>query len=174
MIHKWPCLVKEAEQSYEYMIHNYNDMFDGDTIKHFDIRYVSNLAMKCAGDLREDCYDDIHKEVLPWIRNEHESGRLFEHANWKPFIDNWTINDVYLGYRKLFTYKKYYFQLGVNNGLWDHEPDCKYCKNNEEVIHFELELYGWKDETSEMIQPGNKFKTIIDNLMPELDWNNNA
>lgn len=172
---EWQKKVEEAERSYNYMITNYKNMFDGDIIKHFDIRYVSNLAWGRADDLKDECGDDIHKEALQWIRNEHESGRrLFGRINWKPFLDNWTFNDVYLGYRKLFIYKNYYFQLGVTYGMYDDEPDCKYCKNRDNVTHFELRLYGWKDEKSEMIQPGNKFTSIPDNLMPELDWNNNG
>lgn len=173
MIPDWQEYVKEAEQSYNYMINNYNDMFDGDIIKHFDIRYVSCLVMECADDLEEECGTDIQKTLLPWIRNEHESSRLFEYINWKPFLDNWTFNDVYLGYRKLFTYKNYYFQLGVTFGMYDDVPDCKYCKNRDNVTHFELRLYGWKDENSEMIQTGNNLTTISNDLMPEVDWNDN-
>lgn len=169
-----PILIKEAEESYEYMIHNYNDMFDGDTIKHFDIRYASPMTIGHADDVKEKWYNEIHKGLVAWIHNEYESGRLFERTNWKPFRDRYTLVDVHLGYYKLFVYKNNYFHLGVETELYDCTPECRYCNNGNSSIHFELKLYGWKDDSSEMIHSQNKITILSDNLMPEIDWNNNG
>ena len=165
-------LIEEAEESYEHMIHNYNDMFDDDTIKHFDIRYASPMAIGRADDVKEQFGNEIHKELLLWIHSEHESGRLFKRVNWKPFRDRHTLVDVHLGYYKLFAYKNNYFHLGVETELYECGPECRFCNNGDSSIHFELKLYGWKDDSSDMIHSQNKITILPDNLMPEIDWNN--
>ena len=37
MLHFWKQFLVEGDKLYEYLINNFDDMFDGDKIKHFDI-----------------------------------------------------------------------------------------------------------------------------------------
>jgi hypothetical protein len=72
---------------------------------------------------------------------------------------------MYLGYRKLFRYRHYIFQLSM---------ESKYSKSNyiESVIipHFCLALYGWKEDNSDMLQPYGDTIIPIDNIMSQEHW----
>jgi hypothetical protein len=169
----WNEHVQEGEQSYEYLITNFHKMFDGDTIKHFNIRYVTPQTIIYIDDIKEKYINELQKELIPWINIEFECGRLTNKNNWKPFRDRYSIELMYLGYNKLFQYKQYYFQLVIESDIWDCVENCPYCIENESLTHFELALYGWKDEEFEKIQPDNNYIVSSDNMMPEKDWNNN-
>jgi hypothetical protein len=165
----WKPCIKESKKSFDYMINNFNSMFDKDTIKHFYIKYVSNDTMYYADDISEQYGVDIHRELIPWIKNEFEKITLIQINNWKPFRDSYLYTNVYLGYKKLFQYKQYYFQLTIDNSIRDDTNDCKYCKNGDSLIHFELALYGWKDINNKL-QPSNDI-IPLDNLFSEKVWN---
>ncbi len=169
----WKEHLKEGEILYEYLINNFNNMFDGYIIKHFNIRYVSTLNIPYINDIKQRYINSIQKELIDWINIELKNGSLFIKNNWKVFRDRHLIDLMYLGYNKLFKYKYYYFQLVIENDIWDHDNECEYCKNKDSLIHFELALYGWKDEQFEKIQPVNDYIIMSDNIMPENDWNNN-
>lgn len=170
----WDEHVEEGEKSYEYLISNFHKMFDGDIIKHFNIRHVTPQTISYIGDIKEKYINELQKELIPWINIEFECGRLNDKNNWKPFRDRYSIELMYLGYNKLFTYKQYYFQLVIESYIWYCVENCPYCKEeDDDLIHFELALYGWKDEEFEKIQPDNDYIVLSDNLMPERDWNNN-
>lgn len=171
------------EDVYQYMIHNFEKMIDGDKIPHFDIGYVSYEVKKYITDILNNYSTDIQKELGIWLRKEKEENRLFIRENWKSFRDNCEITDmfVYLGYNKLFQYKQYYFQLVAETDInikreinTCYETGCIYCKQckeNEEFGWFELALYGWKDDEMEKLQPKNKVIIPPSNIMPLRDWN---
>jgi hypothetical protein len=76
---------------------------------------------------------------------------------------------MYLGYRTLFQYRHYYFQLVISADRDGDIDDCIYCKNNESLIHFDLALYGWKENGKEKIQPDNVMNCEI--MINNTQWN---
>jgi hypothetical protein len=75
-----------------------------------------------------------------------------------------------LGYRKMFQYKQYYFQLAIDArcGIC---INCNYCKKEEYNKHFILALYGWKDDDHDKLQPDDAIVIPNDNIMPDYYWN---
>jgi hypothetical protein len=166
MSNNWEDYEKEGKEIFQYMIHQYNNMFDMGRIKHFNIWYANWWMKTYYEEIKEKYYDEIHPDLIPWIQMEFESKRLFDSTNWKPFYYDGSTDCIYLGYKKLFTYQNYYFQLIV-------EPtcnDCIYCDRGENPIHFELALYGWKTSGLDNLQPYNDILVLSDNMMPEKDW----
>jgi hypothetical protein len=176
MIHYWEQFLEEGNDLYEYMTNNFDTMFDGESIKHFEIRegqltYIYNLK-----NLSEEHGEYIQKELIPWIKNEHNENRLFDKTLWKPFRDQYHLHEMYYGYRRLFQYRHYYFQLIMETEcILDI---CKYCilsgaTNSIHRIteeHFSVTLYSWKEDGSNMFQPSNNLSIPSDNMMPEFDW----
>lgn len=153
------------------MIHNFNEMFDGESkIKHFDIG-ISTIGLDCyADDIKEKYNDEIQKELILWIKKEVDANKLFQEKNWKPFRDPWLLTDMFLGYKKMFRYDKYYLQLSL---LIDCELDydiCTYCNTDGDRTHFALTLHGWKDDEDVKLQPYNYYNILDDNLVPESVW----
>lgn len=162
----WNNFLVEGKVLFQYMQNNFNNMFEGDVIiKHFNIR-------------DEGCYDlgseecmamygtEIQKDLVPWIKKELEDNRLFDSTLWRPFRDRYTLSDMYLGYKKLFEFKQYYFQLCIASCC--ELEICTNCINKENRKHFEIIIYGIKNE-----QSGKKERYNIDNLsnfMPEHYW----
>ena len=167
----WTGFVKEGEDLYNYMINSYYDMFDGVSIKHFNIKYVSQDAMYYVDDIKTKYAKEIECSVIPWIHEEYKCGQLLLKNNWKIFRDRDLFDTMYLGYHKLFTYQHYYFQLALNS--YCNCNDYPTCHGYDNSRHFELELYGWNDDKFNKIQPENKFIVLSDGLMPIDDWNDN-
>lgn len=166
--HTWNSIVKEGEDLFNYMTNSFEEMFDGTIIKHFDIRYEDRYDVG-SEEVKEEYGEDIHNELVSWIRKEKEEGYLFDSKIWKPFRDKATHTDGYIGYRRLFRYKHYYFQLIVELGC--ELDECNYCKIGDRKNHFVLTLYGWKDENIPTLQPDNHVTVLADNLIPDVDWN---
>jgi len=148
----WDRFLKEGDELYDYMIHHFDAFFDGDSIiKHFDIRPGWD-------DIKSFYIENIQKELISWIHEEWKNHRLNNKDNWKPFRDQLHLTSMYFGYRKMFQYNQYYFQLALENccGV------CVYCKAGESWNHFELALLGWKEENSIELKPHN-FITILSN-----------
>jgi hypothetical protein len=166
----WEECLKQGDELFQYMIHNYESMFDGDLIKHFDIWYVTWWMQTYYENVKEECYKDIQTQSVPWIRKEFETNNLFNSKNWKPFREAEYGGYMYLGYRKIFVYKQYYFQLQIEATC----SDCIHCLRNENPIHFELGLYGWKDtEEQYRVLPYDNIVLLPDNMMSDDYWNNN-
>ena len=156
--------IEESKHLFEYMIHNYKDMFDGNILKHFDIWYTTWWMQSYYEEVSNKIGGDIQTELVPWIRNEMESGRLIEPKYWKLFHDSDSFNDIYIGYKKLFFYKYYYFQLTIEST----HSDCIYCERKDNPIHFQLALYGWKDKQTNKVQPYNEICIEPERMMPEI------
>ena len=154
--------VEVGKELYNDMIHNFENMFDGDTIiKHFDIHYGNSSNINVI-EIIENYGDNIQKELISWIRKEFEDNNLFIYKNWKPFRSHYHITSMFFGYKKLFQYKQYYFQLTIDD-LVD--------KINERIIHFELAACWSKEDGKEYLQPDNDCIILSDNIMPEYYWN---
>jgi hypothetical protein len=129
---------------YNYMVANFNEMFDGDSIvKHFDI--IGYMYDGLADEAEEICQIygvDIQKNLNTWIHKEHGHNRLFDEANWKPFRDMDVLTHVYLNYNRLFKYENNYFQLIID----DWCGTCTYCVDNSDIIHFKLLFRGSTDK----------------------------
>jgi hypothetical protein len=176
MLYRWDEFLEEGEQLHNYMINNFDNMFDENKIKHFSIRddYYANINY--GKNIMIEYNKDIQIELIPWIRKEFKEGRLFNKEFWKPFRD-YNLVDMFYGYKYLFQYKHYYFQLAMETycELYYDEPyPCKYCDNlNEDDIspHFCLELYGWIDNKYDKLQPWNRILIPENNIIPETYWN---
>lgn len=148
-----------------YMLHNLDAMFDGDTIvKHFDI--FDGSWQIDSDEIKELVGAEIPKDLLPWIKKEAEEARLLNHMNWKPFRDPSCLTSMYLGYKKMYHYKQYYFQLSLLSLC----GECEYCAKGESRIHFELAYYGYKEEYEVNLHPYNHYVVLPDMMMTENYW----
>jgi len=165
--YKWKEFLIEGDLLFNYMYNNFNNMFNNESlINLFDIRPARYEI--CIEDIiGEDEYIPIQNELILWIKNENIEGRLFNKALWKPFRDQQTFTSMYLGYRIIFCYKQFYFQLSISSQCWNYTFCNDTSKNS---IHFELSLYGWKIKDNEMLQPDNKSIIFEDKLIPQFYW----
>lgn len=168
MKYAWDRFLEEGASMFNYMISNYEKMFEiNNTITHFNIRSGTyHIDDSILVFIKEQYLVDIQSELVSWIQREYESTSLLEYTNWKPFRDQYTLIDMYFGYRKMFVYKHYYFQLALDS----YCRECSYYKNTNERTHFKLALYGWKDEHCEHLQPDDVVSIPHDNIMPMLYW----
>lgn len=168
MSHFWERFLKEGDELFNYMVNNFEKMFENDThIRHYRVRegIYSNVS---EIDIIEKLYNnDIEKECIEFIRNELKNKLLFDKLNWKPFRDSYYLSEMYFGYKKLFKFKQYYFQLGIEDEC--ENSNCKYCINIR-IPHFVAALYGWKDNMSNKLQPYKYVEIPKDNIIPEWDW----
>jgi hypothetical protein len=165
-IWKWDEFLIEGDRLYNYLITNFNLMIIGDKITNFAIIDGIYSNIKDTEDMTEKIGDDIEKMLIPWIKKEYKENRLFDKTLWKPFRDMSTFIYMHYGYRKLFLYDKYIFQLGIVE-----EFDIVNNIRINERGEFVLALYGWKKDNSNMLQPYKKNVIPEDNLMSELHWN---
>jgi hypothetical protein len=170
--HTHPCwnrFVEEGKELFDYLIHNYKIMIDGNTIKHFNIREGMCWLNEYVREINIIHKNDIQYHLIPWITKEIESGNIFKHEHWKPFPDDYAVTDMFFGYKKLFKYNQYWFQLALEWGC--QNDNCMYCKNGDYYPNFCLAFYGWKDELYKNLQPHNVFAVSEDAIMPESYWN---
>jgi len=163
----WEGFLKQGEQIYEYFTNHFDDMFESNgDIKRFDMRYMSYLTSGHYEEIMEKYGEQVHKEIIPWIHEEHQSGRLFHKEHWKPFRDQLWFTNMYYGYRKLFCFQDYfYFQLAVERMRYDRPEG-----GLEISFDFRVALYGWKEKGIEKIQPDNQIVLQDDMMMPERHW----
>jgi len=163
----WKRFEKEGDQLYDYLISHFEDMFEPTgRIKNYDMRYTSYLTSGYYEGVNKECGEQVHQEIIPWIREEHRSGRLFSKENWKPFRDQLTFTKMYYGYRKLFFFHDFfYFQLTMEHILYDTEDRRLEASND-----FQVALYGWKEKGVHNMQPDDNIILQDDLMMPEIDW----
>jgi hypothetical protein len=187
----WDRFINEGDILFNYMIHNFDKMFDGKLIiKHFDIESGFFGLFDYIDDIKEQYNDNIQQELIHWIQKEFNNKELFQETNWRPFRDQDILTCMFLGYRRMFQYKHYIFQLILNSSCENCDV-CNYCKNNEdctlsepsserempsgersspEGTHFGLSFYGWKDKDYMKLQPYNNMSLSDDNVIPEQFW----
>jgi hypothetical protein len=165
----WKEIVKENNKLFDYMTANFQSMYDGDLIvKHFEIRYeyTNDSGSK---EIMNKHGDNIQKELIPWIYKEYREHRLFDTTNWMPFRDSYNHRWSYLGYKILFNFQNYYFKLGIEEQC--DIKGCVYCQNNENQIHFQLKIYGWKEnENDTFLKPFYNRPVPSNNIIPDKDW----
>lgn len=179
MKHLWDRFINEGDVLYNYMITNFENMLNGDKIKHFCINDGIYRRIKDTDEMNNEMSDDIQKELIPWIRKEFQEGRLFNKEIWTPFRNKNTSTTMYYGYRKLFYYDKYIFQLSLEE--YCELDECLYCNPNNVITnicsensqHFCLALYGWKEDGSNMLQPHKQVIIPMDDLISDIHWKYN-
>lgn len=165
----WDEIIKEGDTIFDYMTENFESFFDGETVKHFNIIPGLYTSFGHTDDITEKYEKDIQKELHVWIRNELIDGNLFQKSNWKPFRDPSMYTCIYVGYRKFFIFREYYFQLAIEPECSDCSK-CIYCIQNENPIHFELVYYGYKEkDENNKLQPFG-YITVLNNIVPEDYW----
>lgn len=170
-ISNWKEIAKEGEELFEYMLSKYEMMLDGDDkVKHFDIGAEWGMLTDKADEFKETYSDDIQRELVPWIRDEIHKGGLFKLENWRPFRDHYTLFDMFLGYKKLFQYKEYLFQLSLLSACENDICICGYCEKGDYGRHFGVVLYGWRDVNCVKLQPVDFITVLDDNIIPESYW----
>ena len=172
-VRNWQDAAEECDKIFEDFLPHYKNMLDGeDKIKHFCMKGRSWGLMDHVNEIREEIKDDIQRQLVPWIKNEFQKNDLTNIENWRPVRDFYLIIDVYLGYKKLFQYKHYFFQLIllVECDGDDETYICKYCRNKEHTPHFGVILFGWKDINYEKLQPENFITVLDDNMIPKWYW----
>jgi len=120
------------------MVAHFNSMCKEDSIPHFDIRYASQGVMVFFRNVKRDHINAIHPALIPFLKEESTTNKLFDPSNWSPYRAKKTDAPSYLAYNKLFVYKQYFFQVALC-------ADCSACQNAQtsDCIHFELALFGW-------------------------------
>lgn len=164
----WERFLKEGDALYDYLITQFENMFESTgKIKRFDMSYMSMPVRHLYEGVHEECGEEVHEEIVPWIHEEHQSGRLFNKDNWKPFRDQYKFTTMYYGYRKLFCFHDFlYFQLAIAEIRHD-KPEG----GTETSIDFNVALYGWKEKGNECVQPYMEQNIVDDNMMmPERHW----
>lgn len=168
--YKWSIFLEECEKLLTYMIENFESMIDGQFVKHLSVRCegVSDLGSR---EVTEEHGPEIQEKVTPWLRDQFEKGYLTEKTNWSPFRDRCCFTSMYAGYRRLFQFEKYYFQLLLDKGCEIDLEDCRYSLNNENGTCFQLLLYGWKENENDIfIQPYGDVYILPDNIMSSSTW----
>ena len=151
-------------------------LFDGDRIKHFTIQSTTWELTTTLNNL-----SSIQPILISWIQEERQSGRFDDCTYWKEFPGNKMFGSGVMvkGYRKLFVHPPYYFQLVLDPWCVDYYCCCSQDRgtcidcdttDDEDVVHFELALYGWKTAGVDTLQPDNEF-VVEDNMIPDLEWN---
>jgi hypothetical protein len=163
----WTKHIKPSDYLFHYLHEHYHDLFDEENrIKHFDMRPASASMLGHYETIQELYGNDIHNAIVPWIHNEYLSGRLMNKDNWKPFHDPDCYSAIYNGYRILFSFNNYLFQLAMDN-----DGDCI---NNEFTYwtSFQVALYGWKQEdVDEIVRPSIGVVDVSDDMtIPQHDW----
>jgi hypothetical protein len=167
-IRRWEEFVEEGNELYNYMINNFNDMIDDKSILHFDVEIGTYNMISHVDDIKKKYFYDIQKEIIPWIKREGKD--LFKYDNWIPFRDPDVLTIMFLGYRKMFQFKQYIFQLTMR--LVCDSGTCEDCKLVDYIstIHFRVALYGWREENKVNIQPTDLYPLLQDNIMPDSSW----
>ena len=144
----------QEKKLYEYMLTNFNDMFDEKLLTtHFDILVRFSWLGDNSEEIKEKYNEDLHKEFSNWIKKEFDNNDLFQKINWTYFRDGTFNSDILIGYKKFFIYKNYYFIVCV---IEDYE-------NEKSFIHFVPSLYGWKEK--------NELTPVLsDNCIPDKHW----
>lgn len=169
-IRRWGEFVKEGNELYNYMLNNFNDMINEKSIRHFDVEIGTYNMTRYIDDIKERYFYDIQKELIPWIKREFNNKELLEYNNWIPVRDPDVLTIMFLGYRKMFQFNKYIFQLTITSQC--NNETCENCKLGESIAtnHFSTALYGWREENKVNIQPTDVYPLLQDNIIPDSLW----
>jgi hypothetical protein len=166
----WIVFLEQEKVFLNFLTDNYESMFDGDTINHFDI-YTADwgLDQDDIDILKEQYGTEIQKELIGWISQEMKTSALFDQNNWRPFRDSYLIVTMREGYRKLFIYKNFCFQLCIDD---ECEEECVICSQTHiyHAIHFGLIFHGWLSNEHNKVLPKKQITILSDYSYPEDLW----
>ena len=165
----WDEFLIQGDAVFDYMTQNFEKIMD-ETRTLFSIVDKRRRYWDELDELNEVYKDDIQKEFTSWIKNEFETHELFEKTNWKPFRDLEAAVTMNLGYRKMFQYKQYYFQLLIESDCYYDFEEFVDNREDDPELYFVLALYGWKEDGHEKLQPDDRAIIPSDNLMPSWYW----
>jgi len=186
---EWEDCIAEGDDYFNYMVAHFDSMCKEDSIPHFTIGYAWYSVMAYYDIVKMDHMDALLPFLISFLKEEATTRRLFDHSHWRPCRDKYDISPIYLGYDKLFVYKQYYFQVAVNDqckkcserdvlameNLQDHQDPVD-SQSTYAYLHFELELFGWTEETEETEDTSDSILlkpidvTIVHQLIPESFW----
>lgn len=177
-IKEWEEFMKQGNELYQCMVETFDDAFDeSGKIVDFRIYHMYHSTYLEAEHLALDGWKaEIHERLLPWLHEEHRSGRLFQQKDWKPFRDPDDMLYMFYGYRKLFVYDrnlheydKYYLQLVLDDwGIRQEDGSMK------DTVNFHLRLYGWKEKGDDEPYISHHRRVPINEdtmRMSACDWN---
>jgi hypothetical protein len=106
----WKDIVSYAEEYFEYMLHH-DVVRKGEETGHMD-----HFHIHCANDASIPYYSEIQlvdgvgveRAIMPWIRQEEQSGRLSDRTLWRPFRSLIEEADSMMAYRRMFVYEPEY------------------------------------------------------------------
>jgi len=129
-----------GEELYDYMIHHYTEMVDVERkqINNFILWYTTIDTMYKYIPISAVYEQEIEQILIPWLQAENQSGRLFERSHWKAFRDPYDFNDIHMGYRYLFPFREYIFQLHL---CLDGQSVGTDCPTHSNRASFHLGLY---------------------------------
>ena len=147
----WNRFEREADEAYSYMVMNLEHMIDAERLLHFSIQPSWNgNTVGYYEEIKQAHQHQLEGVVLTWIRQERDAGRLLIRENWLPYRHSLDHTVSYLGYRGLFCFKEYVFQLSIDLNDWDDNcRDCLSSQREEDIPHFEAMVYGRKGEVEE-------------------------
>lgn len=173
----WDKFIIQGKKYYKYMIENFHTMISDISIPHLDIRPGTYNLIDEHDLIQMQFGQEIEKQLLKWIKNEFNDARLFKEDWWKPFRNTEHLSCMSLGYKKMFIFSpndksvdqinKYFFQLSLERVC---EEDCITCNGTNRDIHFNLLLYGWTSNNSNLIYPDEKYIISNDEMMPKEYW----
>ena len=147
----WERFEQEADQAYSYLVANVDHMIKGKRVLHFSIQPSWNgSTIRYYEQIKQAHQKELEGLVILWVRQERDAGRLFIRENWKTYRHTLDHTASFIGYRGLFCFKEYVFQLSVDLYDWDDDCiDCLLTEPSEDIPHFEAMVYGRKGEVEE-------------------------
>ena len=150
-------LIRDAEELYDYLLNRIDTMFYPDkTLIFVNLSGFTYDINEHINDISQKHAEEIRVAFGKWLQYEIQSNTLFDRENWQIFRKLDLITYMYIGYRKLFVYQHYYFQVSYD------------------FYFFGLVLYGWKEDNKEKLQPDDRVSVPIDQYMPDYDWYNSV
>jgi hypothetical protein len=149
-------LIIDAEELYDYLLNRVHTMF----YPNKELIFVNLCGYTHATDeyihsISNNDKDEIRLAFGTWLHQEIESNALFDKEFWQIFRKLESYAEIYICYRKLFIFKKYYFHVTYD------------------FYFFGLHLYGWQAD-SDMLQPDNRVCIPLDYNIPDYDWYNSV
>jgi len=169
LVRTWDEFVKEGDVHFDYMTKHVETLLSENTKKGFDIIAGDHhLHDAILEDIKEIHGSALKKALIPWIRQEIEKGDLFQRTNWNPFR-GWELTNSHFGYRKIFRWEGFHFQLALENFCSPYDEDCEDCRNGINGTFFEVALWGvTRDDFP--YRKGYEFISFLDDRFPDKYW----
>ena len=129
----WEDEIQYGDEAMDYMSHHPMDLHTCEIVNEYGAR-IPEFDNHC---------EDILPTLKQWIEQERTDGRLAQPENWKPWDTGSRNQPVLHGYRVLFSYLQYLFQLTLygNDCVCDENGDDPQCMHMI-TFRFVLKWYG--------------------------------